>query len=192
VPPSKPELRRELKRRLAALPPESFRQEGDRAAKLLAGHPLWGEYDSLLLFLSIKNEIDSAPLLTAALEAGKKVFAPRIEGENLVFYRAASPSGPWQEGPLGIREPAPTEALAPADFPALIIVPGLAFDRRGNRLGRGRGYYDRFLTALANGGLVFKAAGLCMEAQLLPEIPMDSRDRQMDGVCTGTALYLPV
>jgi 5-formyltetrahydrofolate cyclo-ligase len=203
---SKPELRRELKSRLASLPPESFIREGARAAAFLTSHPLWGKYDVLLLFLSIKNEIDTGSLLKAALEAGKKVFVPRIEGENLVFYRVFSPAGPWREGPFGIREPAvspaaressgpemtalPPASLSPADFPALAVVPGLGFDRRGNRLGRGKGYYDRFLTALDRRGLPFTAIGLCMAAQLLPEIPAGSQDRPMDLICTAAGMIL--
>jgi 5-formyltetrahydrofolate cyclo-ligase len=209
---SKPELRRELKIRLASLPPGSCAQEGSRAAAVLAGHSLWGKYGALLLFLSIKNEIDTGPLLEAALGAGKKVFAPRIAGENLAFYRVFSPAGPWREGPFGIREPAVPDTgpavpgtvpgntgpaalapapLSPADFPALIIVPGLGFDRRGNRLGRGRGYYDRFLTALDRRGLPFTVAGFCLEAQLLPEIPADPRDRNMDLICTAAGMKYP-
>jgi 5-formyltetrahydrofolate cyclo-ligase len=207
---SKPELRRELKNYLASLSPELFTREGERAAAFLAGHPLWGEYNTLLLFLSIKNEIDTGPLLEAALKADKKVFAPRIEGENLAFYRIFSSSGPWREGPFGIREPAAGSGrsgrpektaprrnasapalLSPADFPALVIVPGLGFDLRGNRLGRGKGYYDRFLKALDREGLSFKAAGLCLEAQILPEIPAESQDRNMDLICAGTNISLP-
>jgi 5-formyltetrahydrofolate cyclo-ligase len=207
---SKPELRRDLKNRLAALPSEAFIREGMRAADFLTAHPLLEPYHTLLLFLSIQNEIDTTPLLEAVLRAGKKVFAPRIEGEDLAFYRIFSAAGPWRKGPFGIREPAagsgrsgrpektaprknaPAAApLSPADFPALVVVPGLGFDRRGNRLGRGKGYYDRFLAALDREGLLFKAAGLCLAAQLLPEIPAESRDRKMDLICTGAGLILP-
>jgi 5-formyltetrahydrofolate cyclo-ligase len=182
---SKPELRRELKNRLAALSPGSFAEAGIRAAALLTAQSLWEEHETLLTFLSAKDEIDSGPLLEAALGAGKKVFAPRIDGEELAFFRVFSPAGPWRDGPFGIREPASTEALAPADFPALIAVPGLGFDREGNRLGRGKGYYDRFLAALDRQGLPFTAAGLCLEAQVLPAIPAEGQDRKMDLLCTG-------
>jgi 5-formyltetrahydrofolate cyclo-ligase len=185
---SKPETRRILKNRLAALPPAAFTEGGRRAAAFLTRHPLWAEYAAVLLFLSMKNEIDTGPLLEAALEAGKKVFAPRVEGEDLAFYRVLSPAGPWEAGPFGIREPPPAAGLSPEDFPALILVPGLGFDRRGKRLGRGRGYYDRFLASLDRQILPFTAAGLCLEAQVLPEIPADDRDRKMDFLCTATGV----
>jgi 5-formyltetrahydrofolate cyclo-ligase len=200
---SKSELRRELNKRLASCSPGFFTAEGMAVAASLAKTPLWGEYETLLLFLSMKNEIDTAPLLEAALAAGKKVFAPRIKGEELFFYRLSSPAGPWQRGAFGIREPAeprtagkdgpaekaPASALpaplSPADFPALIIVPGLGFDRRGNRLGRGKGYYDRFLKSLDKEGLSFRTIGLCLEAQILPEIPADPWDRRVDQIWAG-------
>ncbi|MDR2160382.1 MAG: 5-formyltetrahydrofolate cyclo-ligase [Treponema sp.] len=211
---SKTALRRETRRRLAALFPEIFRHEGIAAAALITGLPLWAETGTLLLFLSLKDEIDTASLLEAAFGAGKKVFVPRVEGEGLVFYRASSPAGPWRKGSFGIREPViagtdpegPAAAggnraagpgqpsvvpLSPADFPALIIVPGLAFDRKGNRLGRGKGYYDRFLAGLDRDGLPRTAAGLCLETQLLPEIPAGSRDRRMDMICTGAGTTIP-
>jgi 5-formyltetrahydrofolate cyclo-ligase len=219
---SKTALRREMRRRLAALSPE-FRREGIAAAAFVTRLPLWAETGTLLLFLSMKEEIDTASLLEAAFGAGKKVFVPRIEGEDLAFYRAPSPAGPWRRGPFGIREPVVTGActegpaagdvaddgatdgsaapapgrpspapLSPADFPALIIVPGLAFDRKGNRLGRGKGYYDRFLAGLDRDGLPCTAAGFCLEAQLLPEIPAGSRDQKMAMICTGTGISLPV
>jgi 5-formyltetrahydrofolate cyclo-ligase len=199
VAPAKSELRRELNKRLAALSPGFFTAEGTAAAASLAKTSPWGEYETILLFLSLKNEIDTAPLLETALAGGKKVFAPRITGEDLAFYRVSSPAGPWSEGPFGIREPArapegaagPPDALSPADFPALVIVPGLGFDRRGNRLGRGKGYYDRFLASLGREGLSFRTIGFCLEAQILPEIPADPWDRKMDLICPGTGLVFP-
>ena len=216
---SKTALRREMRRRLAAISPESFRHEGIAVAALIRELPLWAETGTLLLFLSMEDEIDTAPLLGATFRAGKKVFVPRIEGGDLVFYQASSAAGPWRRGSFGIREPVidgmadggavaggmvnddaalvadpwrtSPAPLSPADFPALIIVPGLAFDRRGNRLGRGKGCYDRFLAGLDRDGLPYSAAGLCLKTQLLPEIPAGNRDHKMDLICAGTKIELP-
>jgi 5-formyltetrahydrofolate cyclo-ligase len=218
-----------MRGRLALLSPAGFTAQGEAAAALLRESPLWARYETLLLFLSLPREIDTRPLLELALEAGKRVFAPRISGPGeLRFHRVLSTAGPWTRGPFGIREPRPRdnaeagagtmaggEALGPADFPALIIVPGLAFDPRGRRLGRGGGYYDRFLGALARssssgvpgaatvpegagpaepaasppGGGPHVSVGLCMPCQLLPEVPAEPWDRTMDGLCTGERLF---
>jgi 5-formyltetrahydrofolate cyclo-ligase len=208
-------LRGEVKARLAALPGGSFSLAGKRAAGRLLRHPFWRQYGTLLLFLSLKDEIDTRAILEAAFTAGKKVFVPRIDrfrgaerdtparpGGDLVFHRIF-PSGTdgaaWREGPFGIREPfpRPETRLKNGDFPALILAPGLAFDPPGRRLGRGGGYYDRFFAALDGGKtsasfpeepagpLPYTVSGLCMDCQLVPLVPADPWDKQMDAVFSG-------
>jgi 5-formyltetrahydrofolate cyclo-ligase len=202
-----------MKARLAALPPDSFSLAGERAVGRLLQHPVWRRYGSLLLFLSLKDEIDTQLILEASFTAGKKVFAPRIDGlrdeegaparprGDLVFHRifpSGTKGGALRKGAYGIREPlpAPETRLGKGDFPALILTPGLAFDPQGRRLGRGGGYYDRFLAALDAGktsallegsaaALPYTAFGLCMECQLVPLLPADPWDKRMDAVCSG-------
>jgi 5-formyltetrahydrofolate cyclo-ligase len=189
--PSKEDLRREMRRRIDALPPGRLIREGREAGRHLAAASCWGEYPQVLLFLSNSREIDTAFLLEAALSQGKRVFVPKVEGEELRFYRIRDAKGPWQNGPFGIREPlAPLEAahgetLGPGDFPALIILPGIAFDRAGGRLGHGKGFYDRFL-AKAPGLRV----GFCAEFQVAPEIPVEPWDQRVDALCTGQGFTL--
>jgi 5-formyltetrahydrofolate cyclo-ligase len=99
-------------------------------------------------------------------------------------------------GRFGVREPAPKRPLAAADFPALILCPGLAFDRRGRRLGRGRGFYDRFFAALdhnAGGNSArpgFTALGFGMDCQIVDSVPVDRRDRAVRGFITEKRLLL--
>jgi 5-formyltetrahydrofolate cyclo-ligase len=181
--------------------------QGEAAAALLRKSPLWARYGTVFLFLSLPDEIDTRPLVETALEAGKRVFAPRIGSDGngpgeLKFYRVfprESPGTPMppgsdmdlEPGPFGIREPPPVEPPGPADSPALVLVPGLAFDRQGRRLGRGGGYYDRFLAA--SGGACPESAGriigLCMPFQLIPEVPVEQWDFRVDGVCTGENFF---
>jgi 5-formyltetrahydrofolate cyclo-ligase len=139
----------------------------------------------------LKDELDTEPVIKAAFFEGKAVFVPRIEGENLNFYRISSLDGPWTFNPWGIREPFPRAAglLCGEDFPALVLTPGLAFTRDGKRLGRGGGFYDRFLAYLDEAGRYF-ALGLCLTAQLVPDIPVNGGDRQVHGVCTEKGIRL--
>jgi 5-formyltetrahydrofolate cyclo-ligase len=185
--PSKGELRQRMRRRLAALDRECFRAEGRGAALLLRQDPLWDAYPTVLLFLSTHNEIDTAPLLEAALGDHKKVFVPRVTQAGLCFFRVPSPAGPWREGAYRIREPTwpDPEALIPGDFPALILTPALAFDSRGNRLGRGGGFYDRFFASLEGRERPYFAVGLCLESQIVPQTPVQDGDRAVDALCTG-------
>jgi 5-formyltetrahydrofolate cyclo-ligase len=186
---SKGVLRREIKDRLGALAPEYFHEEGRRAASWVSSGSYWDLYQSILLFLSTGLEINTQPLLEAAFSGQKGVFLPKITGGGLRFYRVSSPAGPWREGPFHIREPAGnTETLKPEDGPLLVIVPGLAFDPAGNRLGRGKGYYDRFLAELDGETPAYKTIGLCMEIQVLPQVPREEWDKRMDALCTGRGL----
>jgi 5-formyltetrahydrofolate cyclo-ligase len=183
-------LRREIKRRLGALPPEAFHSGGRGAAALLKALPLWHQHQTVLVFLSTPTEIDTLPLIEAALAAGKHVFAPRVEPPKRIrFYRVPSTAGPWERGPFGIRQPVPgggdSRALAPEDFPALVFCPGLAFTQEGGRLGYGGGFYDRFLAECAAAALACTPLGLCLECQLVPRIPAEAHDQPM------AALLLP-
>jgi 5-formyltetrahydrofolate cyclo-ligase len=198
APHSKQTLRGIIKARLSTLPPEDFPAQGAAAAAKLRESPYWDRYETLLIFLSLPREIDTRPLLDAALGAGKKIFAPRVEASgggvksrgDLAFYRIFSSGGPWAPGPFGIREPGALAApLAAADFPALVIVPGMAFDGQGGRLGRGSGYYDRFLAGLE--GRDYRAIGLCMSCQLVAKVPVEKWDKKMDEICTGANTKIP-
>ena len=180
---SKRVLRQEMRRRLRDLPPGQREREGMEAAARAEALPLWRRFGTALLFLSMKDEIDTLPLLNAALKAGKGVFVPRVEGTDMRFYRAMG--GPWATGPLGIPEPPedPDGLLRQADFPALVFTPGLAFDPQGRRLGRGKGYYDRFLAGLNRAD--YYAVGLCLDCQTVPCLPADDWDKPVDALCTG-------
>ncbi|MDR1420654.1 MAG: 5-formyltetrahydrofolate cyclo-ligase [Treponema sp.] len=206
----KDSLRRRVKSRLAAVSAGEFRTGGQRALETLLASPLWASIDTLLLFLSIKDEIDTRPFLEAAFSVGKDLFVPRVEGNELAFYRPPSPAGPWRRGPFGIREPDPAAFPQAAVFsranlpalpalptasgpPVLVLVPGLAFDREGRRLGRGGGYYDRFLSkpgGAAGGKRGMYALGLCMECQLVERVPAERGDQNMNGVLTEKGLLI--
>lgn len=111
----------------------------------------------------------------------EKVFAfPRVQGELMDFFVASS----WVLGPLGNLEP---EGSEPAPPPDLILVPGLAFSSDGHRLGRGRGYYDRWLE---NRGRV-AAVGLCFDCQIMPRIPCEPHDAMVDCVVTESRVLWP-
>lgn len=181
---SKADLRAEMKRRLKTFSSFQLHAEGAAAGRLLRETSCWNRYETVLLFLSAPLEIDTTPLLEAVAAQGKKIFAPRTTGGRLAFYRVSGTAGPWETGPFGIREPSDQgEPLKTGDFPALVIVPGLAFDPAGNRLGRGKACYDRFFAEQT--GPCFKI-GLCTDMQILSRLPADSWDVPMDALCTGS------
>lgn len=133
--------------------------------------------ESVFCYVSFRSEVDTAPLLEALWKAGKVTAVPKVDKEQMAFYEIHSMDD-LVCGYCGIPEPKPGCALMKkAD---IIIMPGLAFDTEGHRLGYGGGFYDRFLAATPHG---WKLA-LAFEEQIQPEIPSEKQDIRVDGIVT--------
>jgi 5-formyltetrahydrofolate cyclo-ligase len=136
---------------------------------------------AVALYSPIQNEVDTGRLLDHALASGKKVFLPRWSEREFGFARIASRSE-LVAGRYAILEPIGDIGLSDADRRNLVVfVPGVVFDSRGNRLGRGRGSYDRLLGQFSDGEL---AVGLAYEFQVVVAVPVHSWDRSMQYVVT--------
>lgn len=169
-------------------------------------------FTALFSYLSFPTEPDTQCLHELALERGLTLGVPKVHGGVMGFYRLESAEGPFETGPYGIREPfagaSPLWLPAGFDgkgasqiaevgtmresgfplFPLLVAVPGLAFTRDGRRLGRGGGYYDRFIAELlaANGHRRDRITlmGICGEDRLIADIPTESHDARLDCLLT--------
>lgn len=169
------------------------------AAQLVLASAAWKAARGVMLYCASGGEMDPAPLMTAAFQAGKRVFLPRCTSAHGDMEAVPhTENGPLLAGAFGIIEPAPHIAAWSPDrleqpesagtrelsiAPELIIVPGLVFDRQGNRMGHGMGYYDRFLA----GPFVQSAVrlGLAHDFQLLDiHLPVRAWDIPMHAVCT--------
>lgn len=114
--------------------------------------------------------------------AGAEIALPRIEGERLIFHRVAEPERDLCLGQFGAREPFSKDATRVSlEDAAAILVPGLAFDGQGGRLGRGGGFYDRFLEA--SGGKA-RRIGVCFACQLVERVPLEAHDARLDAIVT--------
>jgi 5-formyltetrahydrofolate cyclo-ligase len=175
-------LRTSMRERLRALPPDAFVAAGaaivDPLLALLSEQPA-----PVALFASRSREIDTSPL-DAALRARHVVrAAPLIVGDALAFKLVplAQPLHALTIDRLGI--PTPDARWPEVDLArCLVVVPGLAFDERGGRMGYGRGYYDR---ALARASLD-RCVGLCLDEQLVPLVPMEPHDVRLRALATPT------
>ncbi|MBQ7180967.1 MAG: 5-formyltetrahydrofolate cyclo-ligase [Bacteroidaceae bacterium] len=143
------------------------------ACHTLLTHPRWSRAHGVLLYASLPDEVDTTSLISCALQEGKRVFLPVVEGGEL-YIKAYS--GQTVIGPYGIREPVGERLLDYSQID-LAVIPGMAFDRQGHRLGRGKGYYDRLLPALSAYRI-----GLCFPFQLVESVPVDSHDCLVDEV----------
>ncbi len=115
------------------------------AERLLAS-PLYREARCIYTYISVKGEVDTASLITSALMDGKRVAAPRVRGRHTMDFYFIKSRADLQPGFMGIPEPGPWCPKAPSpSADALMVMPGVAFDRTGARIGYGGGYYDAYL-----------------------------------------------
>ena len=132
---------------------------------------------SVMAYAAIPPEADLGPVLEEILKRGKTLLLPRCSPDGTMTARRIRDLLELRPGAYGIPEPGANTPIVPAEEIDLILVPGLAFDRRGGRMGRGKGYYDRFLS-----GYTGKTLGIC--GVLMQEIPTEPHDRRMDAVAT--------
>ena len=177
--------------------PQSMRQVRSRAAiERLLSDTCWLEADSVLTYAPIRSELIVSPLHAAAVESGKKLILSRVVRDHLELYEVADPdrdlvlSGRYQ-----IPEPDPDRCLrvddtAPID---LAVLPGLAFDARGGRIGYGRAYFDRLLSERRelHGTAPTLAAGIAFSAQITTQLPVDEWDVTMDAVFCESQTFRP-
>ena len=164
-------LRAERDAYVAALGPERATLEGVVAERL---RPLVEGQADVASYAAVGSEFD--PFAIEKLLASE--LCPRVAGDALVFHRA--PYASLKPGVLGIPEPA---ASAPVAQPHILLVPLLAADLAGNRLGQGKGYYDRALARLRGRGPVL-AIGLAWEVQLVERLPAEPHDQRLDLLAT--------
>ena len=132
-------------------------------------------------FMPLKSEINPLPLMRTLADAGAKLALPVVAGKGKpLTMRAFTFGDVLASGVWGIREPKPE---APEVFPDILLVPLLAFDRSGHRIGYGAGYYDMTITALRARKSV-AAVGIAFAAQEVAQVPSTPRDARLDLVLT--------
>ncbi|MFN4281008.1 MAG: 5-formyltetrahydrofolate cyclo-ligase [Alphaproteobacteria bacterium] len=156
------------------------------AERFLAHVPL-ADGEAVGGYWPIGDEIDVLPLLAALHARGRALALPVVEGPGRpLTFRAWRPGDAMAAGAHGIAAPLPAADIR---VPGLLIVPLLAFDRRGWRLGYGAGYYDRTMEAYAAAGRACRAVGVAYAAQEAPAVPHDDGDAPLDAVVTEAAVH---
>jgi 5-formyltetrahydrofolate cyclo-ligase len=176
----KADLRREAAARRDALPAEERRAAAEAIAARAFPLPI-APGAIVSGFMPFKSEINPLPLMQKLESAGARLALPRIVGRGQpLSMRTWEFGAPLERGQWGIREP---RADAPEVDPDFLIVPLLAFDRAGYRIGFGAGYYDMTLTALRARKTII-AIGVAFAAQEAPAVPRTERDARLDLVLT--------
>jgi 5-formyltetrahydrofolate cyclo-ligase len=188
--PSLREAKATLRARMRAL--RKLRGPGERAAAGRAAAQLLAELLPTLprgpvaIFHALPEEIDTAPAIARIAASGRSVVLPRQAGRaRPLDFHAFRPGDPLMPGPFGVLEPI---AVAPRLEPAVLVVPLLAFDRRGGRLGYGAGFYDRTIATLRARGAAPPVIGLAFAFQEVAEVPLGPSDARLDAIVTESEL----
>lgn len=175
----KDRLRKETVRRLKALS-RGYREAADRKiCERILSLPEYQQAGTLFTFVGTKDEIDTMELIRAALKAGKRVGVPRSDAGGIMAVFAITGEDDLISGRFGILEPVEGTELIPIEAIDFCVIPCLACDLEGNRLGHGGGYYDRYLSRRRMDTVV-----VCYHELVLPEVPVMQHDVRVDRVVT--------
>jgi len=191
---AKQQARTRLRAALADIDPDLAAQNSEAISRRIEAEPAFVNARALLLFVPMvaRSEVDLRPLVRRALASGKRVALPRAEWANrtLAAHLVSDIDTDLEPDParpgLGLMQPrASCRVINPEDLD-LLLVPGLGFDERGNRIGHGAGFYDRFL---ARPGVRGTVIGIGFDVQVLSPastLPCEAHDRRLDALATET------
>lgn len=184
-------IRTMMRRQRLELAPEDVHALSAAAQACILGDPSWQKAESVGLYVPVRNETETGLLTQNALETGKRVFFPYTPpGDPGIMYFLPRDSGKdFVPSRFGIPEPVPEAVLSPEEcgaVPELIIVPGVAYDVKGGRIGSGGGYYDRFFAKACAASAT--RIGLAYSFQVLYAVPSGARDVPMHAVATEEGL----
>jgi 5-formyltetrahydrofolate cyclo-ligase len=178
------DAKRSLRREVSALRGALSEAARTGAAAAVARHarslPEYARAERVAAYAALPDEVSMGALLGDVLASGRVLLLPRLTGDALEFV-AVSDLAALRAGRFGVAEPDASGRAEPLATGDLVFVPGVAFDARGGRLGRGLGFYDRILPHGVGSPSVFGVAFAC---QLVAAVPMASHDRRVDGVVT--------
>ena len=179
---AKAALRREVRARVARLTPEQRGEAADQFFQRVTTWSVWREARTVLLTWSLPDELSATGLIAAALAEGRRVALPGFDAASgqYVAYEVNHHEQDLVPGKFGIREPHPDLLKVFLTELDLVIVPGVAFDATGNRLGRGRGFYDRLLGEASGADF----CGIGFDEQIVSRVPVEPHDIQLHYLLT--------
>jgi 5-formyltetrahydrofolate cyclo-ligase len=184
------ELRSEVSRLRDALDEADRLERSERIWKRLVELPEFRASSQALFYVSFKSEVDTFLMRKLAAELDKAVAVPRGRqiDKRMTFYYLDRDEE-LESGPYGILQPpADSERIVELEDSSVVLVPGLVFDLKGNRLGWGAGFYDRFLSGEGRG---LPKLGLAFDCQIVDALPAQPHDVPMDAVVTETRVIRP-
>lgn len=181
-------MRKVFLEKRGSIDPDQKKQLDDEILKNFTNRLFYKEAENIFIFVSFDNEVDTHGIITKALEEGKKIYVPKIKSKDrgMEIFRIKSMDD-LEEGYFGVLEPLDESEKITGDDLDLIVVPGIAFDREGHRLGYGGGFYDRFFQNLTK---EIPKIALGYNVQVAEEIVREKHDEKINGLITETDIHI--
>ena len=176
---NKSELRAMIRQKKRAMSEEQIEKASRALGEKFVACEAYAKAKTIYGYMPYNQEVRTVPMLERALREGKQVAVPKVYGDIMRFILVTDLTA-MAKSDMGIPEPVADGPVA-EDPTALVLMPGLAFTERGDRMGYGGGYYDKFLSAEPNHPTV----ALCYDFQLLDSLPTEQYDIPVDLVLTG-------
>jgi 5-formyltetrahydrofolate cyclo-ligase len=166
-------LRRQLAARRAVLPAGDIQHKSVAIAARVCALPAFVASRTVMVYMALPQEVQTVDIIARARQQQRRVVVPVVHGATLLAVELPEETTQLRRGPFGILEPTCQDAVVhPAEID-FVVVPGLAFDRYGGRLGFGKGYYDRFLCQLHPGTCTCGVAFCLQVVPWVPRLPHD-------------------
>lgn len=181
-------LRKQISSVKKLIPLEEKIRRSDAVMERLLEHPEYKKSKKILFYWSMDDEVFTKQTVIQAYDEGKEVYLPVVEGDNLRIRLFEGAAAMVAGESFAIPEPSDDSPEVFIDDIDLVVVPGVAFDAQCSRMGRGKGYYDRLLSAATKEGRPY-TIGVCFDFQLVPKVPVEECDKPLDCVISETSLY---
>lgn len=193
---AKAALRDEMRRQLSTVSAEQASAMSLSVCRRVIAHEAFLNSDTIMMYLPLPNEVDVSAVALRCFQTGRTVCVPRVDWERkrMTAIEVRDFETGLQETRNGVREPVSGRPI-PLEQIGLVLAPGLAFDSLGSRLGRGGGFYDRFLSGDPSNERLrnqrWFTAGVCFDFQVVDRVPTDELDIRLDAVVTDRRLIEP-
>lgn len=187
----KKELRKQALKKRNALTIEERSIKSKKIGEVVIGHSEFIAADTILLYAAFRSEVDTMRIFKSAIASGKKVYFPKVIGAEMEFYHAESEED-FEVGTWGIPEPRVEEDRKYRCIQkekCCMILPGAVFDQAGNRIGYGRGYYDKFLSRMDQIEIFKMGIAFSCQVMGIENFPKEEHDICLDALITEVDSY---
>lgn len=179
---SKKDIRKRVLEKRNQITEKEWEERSRSIYKKVVTHPFFLQADAIYCYVDYRSEVGTRKIIEHAWNCEKKVATPKVNGDEMAFYYIQSFED-LLEGFKGIPEPRPTHPAK--DEQVLVIMPGVAFDMKCNRIGYGKGYYDKYLRVHPNANTI----AIAFELQMVESIPAENYDICPDIIITEEKTY---